>query len=116
MSTAEMKLEWQVLSSLEKVFPDSEIKSVRTNKTPVFAGARGETIAFQIAFRFPLGVYLNLKLKSELENIRMREVCLVPCELPGAHDDPGILRSAPGLYPDPLRPLGARGENGRPAG
>ena len=100
-----LKVDWKVLSSLEKVFPDSELETGRPEKTPVFDGARGETIAFQIAFRFPLGVYLKLTIKSELANIRMREVCLVPCELPGSPDDPGILRSAAGLYPDPLRDL-----------
>lgn len=105
MSSDQVK--WQILPSLEKVFPDSEIKCASAGKIPVFAGARGETIAFQIAFRTEdqNGIYLKLRTESELKNLRMREVCLVPCELPGKPGDPGLLRTEPGLYPDPLRNL-----------
>lgn len=99
------QLKWQILSSLKKVFPDSEIECGTEGKIPVFAGARGETVAFQIAFRSPMGIYLKLRTESGLKNLRMREVCLVPCELPGNPSDPGILRSKPGLYPDPLRDI-----------
>ena len=105
MNTAEIKLAWHVLSSLEKVFPDSEIECASAGKIPVFPGARGETIAFQIAFRSQTGIYLKLRTETGLKNLRMREVCLVPCEMPSDPNDPGILRSKPGLYPDPLRDI-----------
>ena len=105
MGEPELNVKWQILSSLEKVFPDSEIECATAGKIPVFAGARGETVAFQIAFRSRAGIYLKLRTESGLKNLRMREVCLVPCEMPGDPNDPGILRSKPGLYPDPLRDI-----------
>ena len=105
MKQSDVKLDFKVLSSLEKVFPDSEFQT--DSDKPLFEGARGETIAFQIAFRYrdPGGIYLTFRTESELAGISLREVCYVPCEMPGAADDPFMLRTAPGLYPDPLRPL-----------
>ena len=107
MKQSDVKLDFKVLSSLEKVFPDSEFQT--DSDKPLFEGARGETIAFQIAFRYPDrgGIYLTFRSESELAGISLREVCYVPCEMPGAADDPFMLRTAPGLYPDPLRPLTA---------
>lgn len=37
--------------------------------------------------------------------VSMREVGLAPCFLPAIPDDPYIISSTPGLYPDPLFPL-----------
>ena len=103
MKQSDVKLDFKVLSSLEKVFPDSEFQA--DSGKQLFEGARGETIAFQVAFRYssPGGIYLTLRAESELAGISLREVGYVPCEMPGAVDDPFMLRTAPGLYPDPLR-------------
>lgn len=105
MTEAKTKLESKVLSSLEKVFPDSEFDRGPAYSNVLFEGARGETAAFQIAFRCTEGIYLTLRAESELPDISFREVCYVPCELPGSKSDPCMLRTGPGLYPDPLRPL-----------
>lgn len=98
-------LETKCLSSLAKVFADEELKNLAIKKAAVL---RNETYSFQIAFRGKKIIKnVGVKIISALqENILVRSVGLVPSELPCYPDrDEKILRSTPGLYPDPLYPI-----------
>lgn len=104
------KLQCRVLTSYEKVF----CSPCLTPEIPLtdgmihaFDGARGENIAFQLAFKFPSSsIQMTIRLESELaEHVTLREVAHVPCELPAVATDEFVLRRDPGLYPDPLIPL-----------
>jgi len=70
-------------------------------------GLRGEVFSFQVAYRaqgFVKG--LDVEVVSELgHHIDVRAVGLVPSEFPGARFDDNVLRTTPGLYPDPLYAL-----------
>ena len=91
------------VSSLEKVFcspelPAEEIESV--------SGARGETVAFQLACRSESNSVIEIRAESEIaEFLTMREVGLVPCLMPAMPDDPFVLTSRAGVFPDPLLTL-----------
>jgi len=93
------------LSSLSKVFPDEEVTDKSFTKASVL---RTETYSFQIAYKSKylmcnMGVKVN---SSGLSGVSMRTVGLAPSELPCYNDpDDYILRSTPGLYPDPLYPV-----------
>ncbi len=104
-----MKFEYRILTDFEKVFCDDKLAMeipLIQNMTQLFEGARGETIAFQIAFKCTDGISLNVSADSVFgENLTLREVQLVPCDLPAIQDDTYILRNTPGIYPDPLTPL-----------
>ena len=100
-----MKLTTRVLTSLSKVFPDEEC---RDRQVTGGTGLRGELCGFQVAYRvdtMALGVRVSVDSPPELQPT-VRLVGLVPCELPfrNGHDD-RVLRTTPGLYPDPLLPL-----------
>ena len=106
MSTFNQQLETRCVSSLAKVFADEEIVD------PIFKKASAllnETYSFQIAYRVNDRDLKRLKIsiESDLQNkIEVRAVGLVPSEFPIYDDhDAHILRSTPGLYPDPLYPL-----------
>lgn len=102
MDTTTILLETRCISSLEKVFADEDLKA-----EPYVHGTAlpGETYSFQIAFRSVRTVKpLRIRIQSQLEPyIFIRSVGLAPSELPcySEHDD-HVLRTTPGLYPDPL--------------
>jgi len=100
-------LEVKVLSSLEKVFSDEELKATEWKKGSMLLN---EVYSFQVAYKWNAFIIKGVKVEvdSELSPwITIRKVGLVPSEMPcyANHDD-NILRSVPGLYPDPLIPLG----------
>jgi hypothetical protein len=93
------------LSSLTKVFPDTEL-----TEKPVNSGSAllHETYSFQVAYKGnQLMKHIRVRISSDMnENITVRSAGLVPSELPTYPDhDDIILRSTPGLYPDPLYPI-----------
>ncbi|MBM7551578.1 DUF4091 domain-containing protein [Thalassobacillus pellis] len=98
-------LETKCVSSLEKVFPDEELKAA-----PYTGGTalKAETFSFQVAYRNngELLPELKVMVESEIsEAIEFHSVGVVPSELPSYHDhDSNVLRTTPGLYPDPLYP------------
>ena len=99
------KLEIKVLSSLEKVFADEELKAAQWDNASVF---QNEVCSFQVAYRWNGNMLKDVKINvvsSVSEYITLRTVGLVPSEMPcyADHDD-NILRSTPGLYPDILMP------------
>ena len=100
------KFDIRLVSSLEKVFADEELKAAQWSKGSMLSN---EVYSFQAAYYWngPLLNNLNVSAVSELSQwISLRTVGLVPCELPcfPDHDD-NVLRTAPGLYPDSLIPL-----------
>ncbi|ASS66143.1 MULTISPECIES: DUF4091 domain-containing protein [unclassified Paenibacillus] len=96
--------ETRCLSSLSKVFCDEELHDKPFRKASALLG---ETYSFQVAFRSENQVKaLRIRIESALcEHITIRSVGLVPSELPCFEDaDENVLRTTPGLYPDPLYP------------
>lgn len=93
-------LQVKIVSSLEKVFCAPELEAEELNRLTC---GRGETVAFQLACRAADHAWLEVEAESELSgSLRIREVGLVPCEMPAMPDDPDVLSSRAGLYPDPL--------------
>lgn len=101
-----MNLYTRFVSSLEKVFCEPEITADPIEKITVL---RGETGAFQLALNTPKGSVAEWEIETEgLPEIQIREAAVVPCLMPAVHEDPFILRSTAGLYPNPLMPTGNR--------
>lgn len=99
------KFETQIVSSLAKVFPDEELHEQGKDKG---SSLLNESFSFQVAFRADqLMKGIRVQVESELaEWVSVRSVGVVPSELPVYGDHDGhVLRSTPGLYPDPLYPL-----------
>ncbi|MCK4982486.1 MAG: DUF4091 domain-containing protein [Victivallaceae bacterium] len=100
-----MEFKLKALSSLEKVFADEELKAPIFKKASVL---RGEVFSFQLAYYCDLKIDFSIEINSSLTNkIEIRETALVPCEVPAEElgDSPDLLRTTPGLYPDPLLPI-----------
>jgi hypothetical protein len=97
-------LKTKLISSLEKVFCDEKLSAVEFNSG---SALRGETYAFQFAyFTEAVNQSVKIEVKSELKDfIKVRYVGHVPCEHPGSSFDDNVLRSRPGLFPDPLLPV-----------
>jgi hypothetical protein len=93
------------LSSLSKVFADEEPQEAAYSQA---SALRGEVFAFQVAFTAD---QLLKKVRVQVEStlgipVTIRSVGLVPAEMPCySNSDENVLRTAPGLYPDPLYPL-----------
>ncbi|PNT94194.1 hypothetical protein CDQ83_12155 [Clostridium thermosuccinogenes] len=103
-------LQIKLLSSLTKVFADEELMAEPWCRGSMLSN---EVYSFQVAYRWsgPMMKQVQVKVVSELAPwISVRSVGLVPSEMPcyADHDD-YILRSTPGLYPDPLMPLDEEG-------
>ncbi|GIP32191.1 DUF4091 domain-containing protein [Paenibacillus sp. J2TS4] len=114
MSTKLEKLEIRCLSSLEKVFADEQLKAKAYHRGSALAN---EMFSFQMAYRSKLLLkWIDIKVDSELEEVvTVRSVGLVPAEMVAYHDhDDYILRSTPGLFPDPLYELPEEGLAGLP--
>lgn len=104
MSAIEM-FATRTISSLEKVFADGELGCPELHRA---SALRNESFSFQVAYRAPrLTKHLRVRVESGLAaRITVRTVGLVPAEMPIYHDhDDNLLRSVPGLYPDPLLAL-----------
>ena len=103
-------LEIRVLSSLEKVFADEELRAAPFSRISVL---RNEVCSFQTAYRWHGDMQKGVKvsaISAISEHITIRTVGLMPSEMPcyADHDD-NILRTTPGLYPDILMPYGDDG-------
>ena len=99
------RLETRCLSSLSKVFADSELQDSPVNRGTALWG---ETFSFQVAFRSSeLLKSLRISTESDLNPyVTVRSVALSPSNMPTfAKPDTGYLRTTPGLYPDLLLPL-----------
>lgn len=93
------------LSSLSKVFADeAPLEAAYTHASAL----KGESFAFQIAYTSDqLLKNIGVEVTSTLGlPFTIRAVGLVPSEMPCYADhDPHVIRTTPGLYPDPLYPL-----------
>lgn len=103
-------LETRVLSSLEKVFSDENLKAVQWDNGSMLSN---EVYSFQVAYKWNYPKLNNVQVNvcSELQPwIKTRKVGLIPSEMPcyADHDD-NVLRTAPGLYPDSLYPVDTDG-------
>lgn len=103
------KYEFCLVSSLYKVLPDEKPETMRN---VCLSGFWGETVSVQIAYSCQnddLGEsdsHFRIRTQSELSDITLRRVELVPCAYPchGTRDE-DYLVTRPGLYPDLLLPL-----------
>lgn len=105
-----MKFQYQILSEFEKVFCSEQLNieiPLVQSITQVFDGVRGGTITFQVAFKSQASMMLKIAVQSSLKDfLTIREVQNVPCELPVLPGDTFYLNNQPGLYPNPLVPMG----------
>ncbi len=113
MMTTTTRTEWTTVlcDSLEKVFADA-VPRAMDPAIPVVA-YRGQRVSFQVAVLPPTmedpaavpAVHIDVTSSSPL-GIEVHAVELVPNDLPAPEGaDDGYLRTAPGLFPDLLRPL-----------
>jgi hypothetical protein len=96
--------ETRCVNSLAKVFADEDL---REESHPQGSALIGEYFSFQVAYRSAAHIKMRISIDSGLAgDITVRSVGLVPSELPNYSDhDDYLLRTTPGLYPDPLYPL-----------
>jgi hypothetical protein len=94
-------LQTRLISSLEKVFADEELAAPAHRRATCL---RGEVVSFQLAYRSAtMRRDLRVAVDSPLiRHVQVRTVGLAPSQLPGTQFDDNVLRTAPGLYPDPL--------------
>lgn len=109
-----MKLNTRLISSLEKVFSDEELRAAPFSSA---SAAAGEVSSFQLAvqsltpdpwFQDRL-CYAELTLRADCESalpVELRRVVEMPVRVPAMLEEPNLLRNKPGLYPDYLQPLG----------
>lgn len=100
-----MKFETRLISPLEKVFPDEELKASTYYRTTALMG---EYVSFQIAVKaMELAHNLTIEIDSEIKDrVEIGHVGLVPSNMPNYRDHDGyLLRTTPGLYPDPILPV-----------
>lgn len=111
--TTTTRTQWTTVlcDSLEKVFADA-VPRAMDPAIPVVA-YRGQRVSFQVAVLPPTmedpaavpAVHIDVTSSSPL-GIDVHAVELVPNDLPAPEGaDDGYLRTAPGLFPDLLRPL-----------
>jgi hypothetical protein len=107
ISMATSGLQTRLLSSLTKVFADEDLQAQALRRATCL---RGEVFSFQLAYRSDSMLRdLQVEVASDMQqHILLRCVGLAPSEFPGAHFDDNVLRTTPGLYPDPLLPMGER--------
>ena len=95
------------VSSLDKIFPDEPFQP----QTPCTGAAMflNERFSFQAAYCLegPQILHANVALSGSLKDeVVFRQTGLVPSELPIFPEaDDFVLRTTPGLYPDPLYPV-----------
>ncbi|MFD0712025.1 glycoside hydrolase domain-containing protein [Paenibacillus sp. GCM10027626] len=102
---AEIQFETRTISSLYKVFCDEELHAQPLERATALAGER---YSFQVAYRSPHNHKMDITAHAacDIAAATVREVGYAPSNVPnyGDHDD-NVLRTTPGLYPDPLFPL-----------
>lgn len=104
--TDAIRFETRCLHSLAKVFADEAPSPMYRLRQA--SALLNETFSFQVAYYADrLLKDLNVRVESETgDRITVRHVGLAPSEFTVQHDhDDNVLRTAPGLYPDPLLPL-----------
>lgn len=100
-----MEFKSKIISSLEKVFCDEWLCAEQLKSATAM---RGEVYSFQAAYFCERKIDITVEVASPLQDsITIRKVTHVPSLLPAGVTSPGyVLRTTPGLYPDPLTPAG----------
>ncbi len=104
-SVKSMRIETYTVSSLEKVFPDKKPDAAAIESGSALLGER---YSYQLVCHLEdaerISVMASVSASPQLD-VQIYEVGLVPVTFPvnSRHDD-DYLRTAPGLYPDPLYP------------
>ncbi|THF75361.1 DUF4091 domain-containing protein [Cohnella fermenti] len=112
-ATTTIRWEMRCVSSLAKVFPDEELTH---GEHGAGSALRGEAYSFQVAYRLPeaarsLWTRVTVASPGWRGTLTAQAVGLAPSALPGYGDaDAHVLRGKPGLFPDPLLPLGPGGK------
>lgn len=104
LTAASSKFDIKVLSSLLKVFPDEE----PLEECSQASALKGEYFSFQIAYKSKeLMRNITMSIESDLKNnVSVYSVGFAPSELTCYPDhDEFLIRTSPGLYPDPLYPV-----------
>lgn len=104
-------LELTCVSSLAKIFPDTDPEPYACSSGTAL---QGEFFSFQVVYRAGR-LIKRLHAEADMGKLSVkpliRRVGLVPSEMPTYGDaDDFMLRTEPGLYPDPLFPLTAEDE------
>lgn len=100
-----MDFKSRIISSLEKVFCDEPLCAAAINKATAL---RGEVYSFQVAYWCDCKIDASVELTSAIHELTaIRKVEYVPSRMPAGIAFPEhVLRTTPGLYPDPLLELG----------
>ena len=102
-------LKFKLVSCMTKVLPWQEPSE--DGVLPALSGLRGETVSFQIAYRWDGLRKSRGKIEYEIQNlngvsVRVRTVGLSPCAYPcHPQRDDDYLADRPGMYPDLLQDL-----------
>ncbi|MBE6554537.1 MAG: DUF4091 domain-containing protein [Ruminococcaceae bacterium] len=106
--TTEKQLQIKTLSSLTKVFPERICGRV----SKACDAARGQEVAFQVAYRLPMKKYYQKEFTVKAEApegiaLSLYTVGLVPSVLASYPDrrDPNYITHLGGIFPDPLFPM-----------
>lgn len=106
MSEEKAVFQTRSISSLEKVFPDEELQAKPFTKA---SALMNEIYSFQVAYKGTESdlAGMTVKVEGDLQDqTEIRSVGLVPSNFPMYEDhDEDVLRTEPGLYPDPLYDL-----------
>ncbi|MGE4454829.1 MAG: DUF4091 domain-containing protein [Sphaerochaeta sp.] len=100
--------EFHIVDALEKVFPDTRPRPMAHSHITSLQGGK---VSFQLAYFLSSDAdadpsqYFTLSLTGAPGAFRLRDVQLVPSDLPAlSQRDTGYLRTDPSLYPDLLTP------------
>ena len=102
-------LKFKLVSCMTKVLPWQEPSE--DGVLPALSGLRGETVSFQIAYRWDGYRKSRGQIEYEIQNlngvsVRVRTVGLSPCAYPcHPQRDDDYLADRPGMYPDLLQDL-----------
>ena len=93
----------KLLDSMTKALPVAALPVSREYRCG--SALRGEVFAFQLAYRSGSEKLDGIRIETEGElaaALRIRQVGLIPTELPATCFDENVLSTEPGLFPDPL--------------
>ena len=113
------QIEWVPVDSLQKIFMKKEPLSCP--RAYELSGMEGETVSFQMAYRYRKPYYSSQMMVQATKNpsvrvrvqapegirVKIRKVGYVPSAYPAYGEyDSDYLTTEPGLYPDPLEAMG----------
>ena len=103
-----MRFEYQFVSAMEKIFCRQNLtaEKVLSPAGGQLQAVRGGFAAVQLALKCDFNVELEFTASPpEGVSLSLREVGLVPCDMPSSPGNHDAFTSEPGLFPDPLLEL-----------